>query len=1105
MANTTNSDRNVRALSAALATAQPDAELVEEFVQRRDTTAFATLLKRHGPMVMRLCRRILPSEHEAEDVFQATFLVLARQAASLRKADSVGPWLYGVAYRIALKSRSARCRRERTMQLPDLTCSDDPLERLSVREAEKLLLEELARLPIKYRDPIVLCYLEGMTRDEAAAALKCSLGTLKDRLHRGKELLQVRLRRRGVSLSAAMLASLFSESFAPVELSASQISSVVQTATSPELPVTRAIAVLASAGATTGRMKLAVGVIAATVVLSFAAGIVDIVAAAPGGKAAPKEIAAGDPPGVGDPDPRIKLADSLGDPLPNGAIMRLGTHRHRVQSWQSLPDGRSYLAVRRGDVRRIDSKSGEVIESWSAPERLEIAGVSPDGRFMLMINHYFFYTGLRLPGQEEPKQEWRLTLYDLAKRKEVWSRRQMLSLSEWPNVRACSFAKSGRWIVLSGRRGKGSLRLWDAKKGKELWHQPGDAQSFDVLGFAEEEKLIVVRGQSDGHIRLVDRATGKVTRQFATASTRECPGGALLSPDGSQIVIGGWTPKPRVWNLDGKEQAPLEGHKEWARELAFSPDGKMLYSGGNDSFVLERSWPSGKVLRTIDLGRKGISQLAVSGDGERLEIQFWGEKAISFFDLETGKRIPEAVDGHRAPIYGIACAPDGSLVSFGCDATVRTWDLKTGKAAAQFKVELDLNAGGFALSADGKRVAVPKCDIDGIHIYERATGKLLTTIAADHWSMKKLAFSPDGRFLSAINTDAGVAQVWAIDTGKQVLKFQAKEVGYGSTAGAFSPDGRVFAFSDGGLARFWNTETWKEEGGIACYCNFGMAFSPDGRMLATASIEGVRIFEVASQREREYIRPNGGYPLGGLQFSKSGRYLAWVNDRAKAFVLDVRTGVVRGPFAGHDESISDFVFTSDEKALATSSADSTILIWDLANGAAKNQSLIGDTDTAWKSLASDDAKAAFAAIRTMAADPEKAIKRIRDRVAPGEPLGQEWVAARLRNLDSAKFTEREQSMGELEQAGERVIPHLEKMLQGKPSAEARERAERLLSKLGGPTDDRGRAVQMRRGLEVLEWIGTDCARALVEILAKSGDWSSSSAKDAKAALSRWRR
>ena len=124
-----------------------------------------------------------------------------------------------------------------------------------------------------------------------------------------------------------------------------------------------------------------------------------------------------------------------------------------------------------------------------------------------------------------------------------------------------------------------------------------------------------------------------------------------------------------------------------------------------------------------------------------------------------------------------------------------------------------------------------------------------------------------------------------------MLKFQASKSLTDQRTGTFSPNGRYFAFSDHGTVRFWDTATWKEETGIAAYSPFGLAFSPDGRMLATASVEGVRVFEAGTKRERVHLRP-ADYPSGSLRFSPSGRFLAWVSDRTKVHVLDVRTGCI---------------------------------------------------------------------------------------------------------------------------------------------------------------------------------------------------------------------
>src|SRR5258708_25106408 len=157
----------------------PDRELLHRYVARRDKAAFEALLRRHGPMVLGLCRRLLPGEHNAEDAFQTTFLALARGAASVRSGESLGPWLHGVARRVALKARATTARRLSGEGRAAPREAAGPLEEVSLREARAILDEELALLPERFRAPLVLCCLEGRTRDEAAALLRCPLGTLK--------------------------------------------------------------------------------------------------------------------------------------------------------------------------------------------------------------------------------------------------------------------------------------------------------------------------------------------------------------------------------------------------------------------------------------------------------------------------------------------------------------------------------------------------------------------------------------------------------------------------------------------------------------------------------------------------------------------------------------------------------------------------------------------------------------------------------------------------------------------------------------------------------------------------------------------------------------
>jgi RNA polymerase sigma factor (sigma-70 family) len=180
--------------------------LLHRFAARRDEQAFAALVDRHGPMVLAVCRRVLRDSHEAEDACQATFLVLARKAGSLRQPELLSNWLYAVANRVARKAQRraatfhARARRGATMQTTDSTPDTVVWEDL-----RRVLDGELDRLPRKYRSAVVLCYLEGLSAAEAARQLRCPRGTILSRLARARDRLRKRLVRRGLVMSAGFL------------------------------------------------------------------------------------------------------------------------------------------------------------------------------------------------------------------------------------------------------------------------------------------------------------------------------------------------------------------------------------------------------------------------------------------------------------------------------------------------------------------------------------------------------------------------------------------------------------------------------------------------------------------------------------------------------------------------------------------------------------------------------------------------------------------------------------------------------------------------------------------------------------------------------------
>jgi RNA polymerase sigma factor (sigma-70 family) len=263
-----------------------DAQLLERFVARQGDAkelAFAALVARHGPMVLAACRHLLGDPHEADDAFQATFLVLARRARSLWIKDSLGHWLHGVAYRVATRARAVAARRKTRERSgaeweAEAPAAEDP----HMADLRPALHEEVARLPAKYRAPVVLCYLEGLTHDEAAQQLRCPVGTVRSRLSRARERLRARLTRRGFAPTAGVLGASLAAGEAPAAVPAPLFESTIKAALG--VAAGRAAAGLASATAVAltegvlrtmflGKLKLLATVVVAVGAVATGAGV----------------------------------------------------------------------------------------------------------------------------------------------------------------------------------------------------------------------------------------------------------------------------------------------------------------------------------------------------------------------------------------------------------------------------------------------------------------------------------------------------------------------------------------------------------------------------------------------------------------------------------------------------------------------------------------------------------------------------------------------------------------------------------------------------------------------------------------------------------------
>jgi len=234
----------IRRRSSPLSDLVADGELLHRYTTGRDEAAFELLVRRHGPMVLGVAQRVVRESHAAEDVFQATFLTLARKAKSLRRHDALSGWLYRVALRIALRARTSSSVRARSIHVnTTATESQTPNNSLEWSELREILDEEVNKLPERFRTAVVLCYLSGKSTEDAAKEIGCPRGTILSRLANARKRLQGGLSRRGYAIPATLLASGLASETAPAALNANLVALAMKVI-QPAIAVAPAVASL---------------------------------------------------------------------------------------------------------------------------------------------------------------------------------------------------------------------------------------------------------------------------------------------------------------------------------------------------------------------------------------------------------------------------------------------------------------------------------------------------------------------------------------------------------------------------------------------------------------------------------------------------------------------------------------------------------------------------------------------------------------------------------------------------------------------------------------------------------------------------------------------
>jgi RNA polymerase sigma factor (sigma-70 family) len=1087
--------RHLRGLAGgASVAAASDRELLERFCARRDEAAFAQLLRRHGPMVLHVGRRVLGPAPDAEDVFQATFLLLARKAGSIRKRQSVGSWLHGVAHHLALQARTREARRQAHERRAASMREATPAAGAAWRELQEVLDQALAEVPEKYRAALVLCCLGGQTQEQAARQLGCPVGTVGSRLARGRALLRARLARRGLALSAAALATALAANGATAALPAGLLKSTLAAGARFAAGdraaglVSAEAAALADGGLKTMFASKAKAVMALMLALGFLVG----------GVVALARPVAPDPPPAADTaeQPRSKAppAADAADPLPEGALARLGTVRFRhgrtVTAISFSPDGKRLVSGDMdGTLRLWEVPSGrKLLQAERRDGGASYVAFSPDGKMVAAagLDHVVYVWDAAT---------WKVKLYELKAPGEFF-----FSVGFSADSKALAAGTSG-----------GTVYLWDLTTGQETGRLKGHQGTVRCAVFSPDGKALATGGD-DKTARLWDVAAAKELHQLkGNAGTRGVTAIAF-DRDGKTVVTGaGGDDEPmRVWDVGtGKELRQIKGgHRNGVRHLTFSPDGKSLTSAGLFSLRLW-DWATGKELRPYWIAPEGSllmgGPIALTADGKTLAAA--QSEGIRLWAVDSGKELLPAA-GHGAGVHAATFSPDGrTLASGGEDGTI-LWDGPTGKERRRLPGPV-MRSSALTFSPDGKLLAAG-CS-DRVRLWDPATGKEAREALKVPEGVGAVAFSADGKLLACGGWNRTV-RVWELATGKELRRI---EEGPGQFAlVALSPDGTLLAWgAEDGLIRLWDVGTGKElrrleghesqaargAGGVGA-----LAFSPDGKTLASGGGDRtVRLWDVTQGKELARLDGHRSR-VASVAFSPNGRMLASVGWDLTVRLWEVATHQERRRFEGHQGWVQGVAFSADGQTVASASQDTTVLLWDAISRPPKDRAAAKLTaeelKALWADLASRDAQQAYAAIGRLVAAPAQAVPVLESGLRPVPAADPKVVARLVADLGSDEFDKRDKAAKELERMGDAAEPHLRQALADKPASEVRRAIDLLLTGLEG----RAERVRAVRALEVLEYVATPEAKKLLAELAKGapGAWLTEEAKPALDRLTR---
>jgi RNA polymerase sigma factor (sigma-70 family) len=827
--------RHIRSLTLDATTGEhTDAVLLGAFLRHNDPTAFEALVRRHGPMILRVCQRTLGDRHSAEDALQATFLVLARQAAAIRKTASLSSWLYGVAYRTALRARKAAFRRHKHEANAPSPRPSDPALSAAWRELAALLDAEIQLLPEVLRTTFIACCLENRTRAETASLLGIRESAVAMRLSRARQRLQQRLARRGVSLTAVLAAAALGASDAvalPAPLATRVALAAARIATNSamhgELISTTALQLAEGVLKTMFLTKLKM---ATTVILLAGLAIAGVVALGlqaltQTAEAAPQAFEISSTAVV----PAVNFVSSQSEEEP--AITYVDLQPKANQKLKETMKEASFPDNHLGDLKQgkqtLEGFKFNIGEGliYLANEKLKeklpekVEGIKIAAKFAQL--HILHATAYR--DNPETVIAKYIVRYD-DKTNETIDVVYGQDVLDWWNYPGTTAPGRGK-VVWKGAN--------EAAKGFEatLWlfahtwknpHPNKQVASIDFVSTLTEAAPFVVAMTLEGPTK--DAGVGKDGVRFLRAG--KYVQSLAYCNEGKNMVAVLWDGTPRaetqagavvLWDV-GKGQLD-QTLERFEKDLQYwsvraSRNGKIVAASAThvekDEYGAIRVWDAatGKVLRTFEFPAQVQGALALSPDGKKVaggdcktataEVCVW--------DVQSAELLKK-LQAPGLQYFAVALSDDGKWIAGGGRmrggrGKVVVWDLENGKVKHEWIDDFMLTIAALEFSPDGKLLAGGGPNT-ATRVWDMETGKV-KHVLKDHEAVK-LAFSPDGQTLAIGDADHRVV-LWDVAKEKTRVLFEASTTGDRKQviAHVFSPDGRTLAAGHAdGMIRFW--------------------------------------------------------------------------------------------------------------------------------------------------------------------------------------------------------------------------------------------------------------------------------------------------------------